>query len=70
MALVANLLGDSGPEESIRTLAKAQAAGKTSFGGLHFFAFGGFLKTCKFVSAMQHGRIKLDSKGEGFSVNV
>lgn len=70
MALVANLLGDSGPEESIRTLARAQAAGKTNFGGLHFFAFGGFLKTCKFVSAMMRGNIELDSKGEAFRVRV
>lgn len=68
MGLVASLLGDSGPEGSIRTLAAAQAAGKTGFGGLHFFAFGGFLKTCKFVSAVMHGNITLDAKGDGFSV--
>lgn len=70
MALVANLLGDSGPEETIRTIAREQAAGKVNFLGLHFFAFGGFLKTSKFISAIQHGRITLDSKGEDFKVNV
>jgi methylenetetrahydrofolate reductase (NADPH) len=70
MGLVANLLGDSGPEDSIRALAAAQAAGKTKFGGLHFFAFGGFLKTSKFVAAIQKGQITLDAKGEGFSVST
>ena len=70
LALVANLLGDSGPEETIRTLAKAQAAGKVKYNGLHFFAFGGFLKTSKFVAAMQKGNFTLDSKGEGFKVSV
>ena len=68
--LVGKLLGDSGPEGSIRTLAAAQAAGKTGFGGLHFFAFGGFLKTCKFVSAVQRGDITLDAKGDGFSAST
>ena len=70
MALVANLLGDSGPEETIRTIARDQAAGKVNFNGLHFFAFGGFLKTSKFIAAIQQGRITLDSKGEAFKVSV
>ena len=70
MALVANLLGDSGPEETIRTLARAQAGGKANFSGLHFFAFGGFLKTSKFVAAIQRGSITLDSKGESFRVDL
>ncbi|RYZ68607.1 MAG: hypothetical protein EOP08_00100 [Proteobacteria bacterium] len=69
-SLIASLLGDSGPEESIRTLARAQAAGQTKFAGLHFFAFGGFLKTSKFVSAMQKGRISLSKDGEDFKVDV
>jgi methylenetetrahydrofolate reductase (NADPH) len=69
-SLVASLLGDSGPEGSIRSLARAQAAGKTNFSGLHFFAFGGFLKTCKFVSAMQQGRLSLSGDGEDFKVQV
>jgi methylenetetrahydrofolate reductase (NADPH) len=69
-SLVASLLGDSGPEGSIRTLAKAQASGKTHFSGLHFFAFGGFLKTSKFVAAMQRGDITLSRDGEDFKVSV
>ena len=67
---LASLLGDSGPEETIRTLAKAQAAGKTNFTGLHFFAFGGFLKTTKFVAAMQRGAITLSKDGSDFKVEV
>jgi methylenetetrahydrofolate reductase (NADPH) len=69
-SLIASLLGDSGPEESIRALAKTQASGETKFAGLHFFAFGGFLKTSKFVSAMQKGRISLSKDGEDFKVDV
>ncbi len=69
-SLVAALLGDSGPEGSIRTLARAQAKGETDFAGLHFFAFGGFLKTSKYVSAMQRGNITLSKDGEDFKVNV
>ena len=61
IALVANLLGDNGPEETIRTIAREQAAGSVNFNGLHFFAFGGFLKTSKFVAAIQQGNITLDS---------
>ena len=70
LALVANLLGDSGPEETIRTIAREQAANTVNFNGLHFFAFGGFLKTSKFVAAIQQGNITLDSKGEAFKVHV
>lgn len=69
-SLVASLLGDSGPEGSIRTLAKAQSKGETDFAGLHFFAFGGFLKTSKYVAAMQRGNITLSKDGEDFKVSV
>jgi methylenetetrahydrofolate reductase (NADPH) len=69
-SLVASLLGDSGPEGTIRTLARAQSAGQVKFDGLHFFAFGGFLKTCKFVAAMQSGSFALSKDGEDFKVAV
>jgi methylenetetrahydrofolate reductase (NADPH) len=69
-SLVASLLGDSGPEGSIRTLAKAQGSGQVKFSGLHFFAFGGFLKTSKFVAAIQRGDITLSKDGEDFKVSV
>lgn len=67
--LVANLLGDSGPEGSIRTLARAQAEGRIKFSGLHFFAFGGFLKTSRFVAAIQRGDFQLSKDGEDFKVS-
>lgn len=69
-SLVANLLTDSGPEDSVRSLTRAQSSGEVNFVGLHFFAFGGFLKTCKWVAAVQRGAIKLDSNGEGFKVSL
>ncbi|HEV7632381.1 MAG TPA: methylenetetrahydrofolate reductase [Steroidobacteraceae bacterium] len=67
--LVGKLLGDSGPEIPARKLARAQGTGETKFAGAHFFAFGGFLKTCKWVSAVQAGRFVLDG-AESFSVTT
>jgi methylenetetrahydrofolate reductase (NADPH) len=69
-SLVASLLTDSGPEGTIRTLARAQSAGQAKFDSLHFFAFGGFLKTCKYVSAIQRGSFTLSKDGEDFKVAV
>jgi len=67
--LVGKLLGDSGPEIPARTLARSQGAGQSKFAGAHFFAFGGFLKTCKWISAVQAGRFVLDG-AESFSVTT
>lgn len=67
--LVGKLLGDSGPEIPARTLARSQGAGEAKFAGAHFFAFGGFLKTCRWVSAVQAGRFVLDG-AESFSVTT
>jgi methylenetetrahydrofolate reductase (NADPH) len=68
--LVGKLLGDSGPEQPLRTLAHSQGMGHSTFGGVHLFAFGGFLKTCKWVSAVQAGRFTVNEKGADFSVSL
>jgi hypothetical protein len=37
---------------------------------VHLFAFGGFLKTTKWVSAVQNGRFKLNPKDGDFEVQL
>ncbi|MDR2214588.1 MAG: methylenetetrahydrofolate reductase [Nevskiaceae bacterium] len=68
--LVGALLTDNGPEEVVVQLSKSQASGASHFAGVHLFAFGGFLKTCKWVSAVQAGRYKVNSKGDDFTVSL
>ncbi|MCC6632474.1 MAG: hypothetical protein IT482_10455 [Gammaproteobacteria bacterium] len=67
---MASLLKDSGPEEVVTQLSASNAAGGTSFESVHLFAFGGFLKTTKWVSAVQNGRFKLNDKDGDFEVQL
>jgi methylenetetrahydrofolate reductase (NADPH) len=60
------LIGEHGPEHVMRDLASARIAGPGSFDGVHFFCFGGFLRTCEWLRHVAEGRFKLDEKG--FSV--
>jgi methylenetetrahydrofolate reductase (NADPH) len=69
-SLVAGLLTDNGPEEVVTQLAKSQGSGASNFQTVHLFAFGGFLKTCKWLSAVQNGRFKMDGKDEDFKVSL
>jgi methylenetetrahydrofolate reductase (NADPH) len=68
--LVGALLTDNGPEEVVTQLAGSQASGASNFAGVHLFAFGGFLKTCKWLAAVQNGRFKVNDKGDDFSVSI
>jgi methylenetetrahydrofolate reductase (NADPH) len=68
-SLIAGLLKDSGPEEVVTQLAAAKAAG-SDFEGVHLFAFGGFLKTTKWASAVQGGRFELNPRDGDFSVQL
>jgi len=68
-SLIAGLLKDNGPEEVVYQLAAAKAAG-SDFEGVHLFAFGGFLKTTKWVSAVQNGRFEIDHKDQDFEVKL
>jgi methylenetetrahydrofolate reductase (NADPH) len=68
-SLIAGLLKDSGPEEVVTQLAAAKAAG-SDFEGVHLFAFGGFLKTTKWVSAVQGGRFELNPRDGDFTVHL
>lgn len=43
------LIGDHGPEHVMRDLASARVGQPGLFDGVHFFCFGGFLRTCEWV---------------------
>jgi methylenetetrahydrofolate reductase (NADPH) len=69
-SLVASLLKDSGPEEVVTQLAVARGSGQSDFESVHMFAFGGFLKTSKWLSAVQAGRFKVNEKDGDFTVQL
>lgn len=60
------LIGDHGPEHVMRDLANAHVTRPGLFDGVHFFCFGGFLRTCDWLQRVAEGRIELTEKG--FSV--
>jgi methylenetetrahydrofolate reductase (NADPH) len=62
----AKLIGEHGPEEVVRDLAGAYEADASTFTGLHFFCFGGYLHTCEWLNKVAAGRIRLSE--HGFSV--
>lgn len=66
---MANLLRTQAPDELITALAKHRAANPASrLVKPHFFAFGGFLKTARWVTAAISGRFVLNGDGTGFRV--
>jgi methylenetetrahydrofolate reductase (NADPH) len=50
------LLGDHGPETLIHDLAVALEQNAAIFNGLHFFCFGGYLRTCEWLKRMSATR--------------
>jgi len=68
--LIGKLLTDTGPEEVVTQLTAAHTSGVSQFCGVHLFSFGGFLKTCKWLSAVQQGRFVLNRKNGDFSVTL
>jgi hypothetical protein len=67
---VASLLKDSGPEEVVTQLSAARGSGQSNFESVHMFAFGGFLKTTRWVSAVQAGRFAVNDKDGDFDVKL
>jgi methylenetetrahydrofolate reductase (NADPH) len=59
------LVGDHGPEKLMRTLAGVSHP--DLYDGLHFFTFGGFLRTCEWLQRVERGDFTLDRHG-GFDV--
>lgn len=50
------LLGDHGPEEVMKDLGLAFEQDASTFDGLHFFCFGGYLRTCEWLKKVAQGR--------------
>jgi methylenetetrahydrofolate reductase (NADPH) len=67
-ASLAALTGELGPQKVVRALAEARAAGTSDFGGLHFYCFGGWLRTCEWLHHVGSGRFTLNHNG-GFELS-
>jgi methylenetetrahydrofolate reductase (NADPH) len=61
------LVGERGPEAVVRGLAEARSAGAADFDGIHFFCFGGYLRTCQWLHTVANGRFELNDSG-GFDL--
>lgn len=57
------VIGDHGPQAVMRSLAEAQLAHASDFTGLHFFCFGGYVRTCEWLHQVAQGRFRLDDSG-------
>ena len=49
------LIGEHGPEHVMRDLASARVSQPGLFDGVHFFCFGGFLRTCGWLQRVAEG---------------
>jgi methylenetetrahydrofolate reductase (NADPH) len=58
-----NLIADHGPQEIMRTLARELGAGTADFSGIHFFCFGGYLRTSKWLYQIERGQFSLTDDG-------
>ena len=65
----ANLLSQQAPDEMVTALAKHRAAHPGSrIKKIHFFAFGGVVKTARWANAVLSGRFVLNKEATGFRV--
>ena len=65
----AKLLRTRAPDDQIAHVARHRLDEPLSrLGGVHFFAFGGVVKTAKWANAVLDGRFKLNHAGSGFTV--
>ncbi len=66
---MANLLSTQAPDEMVTALARHKGANPQSrFKKVHFFAFGGVVKTARWANAVISGRFVLNSQATGFRV--
>jgi methylenetetrahydrofolate reductase (NADH) len=63
---ITRLLVEAGPEGVVRELARYAA---TPIAGVHFFCFGGLLRTARWLRAVREGRFELTEDG-GFRVGA
>ena len=66
---MANLLSTQAPDEMVTALARHKGVNPQSrFKKVHFFAFGGVVKTARWANAVISGRFVLNSQATGFRV--
>ena len=66
---MANLLATQAPDEMVTYLAKHRAEQPDCrFKKVHFFAFGGVVKTARWANAVVSGRFVLNNQATGFRV--
>jgi methylenetetrahydrofolate reductase (NADPH) len=66
---MANLLSTQAPDEMVTSLARHRATHPDSrLKKVHFFAFGGVVKTARWANAVVEGRFVLNSQATGFKV--
>jgi methylenetetrahydrofolate reductase (NADPH) len=66
---MANLLSTQAPDEMVTALARHRGASPQSrFKKIHFFAFGGVVKTARWANAVISGRFVLNNQATGFRV--
>ncbi len=63
---ITRLLVEAGPEVVVRELARR---GGAPIAGVHFFCFGGLVRTARWLRAIREGRFELTSDG-GFRVGT
>jgi methylenetetrahydrofolate reductase (NADPH) len=63
---ITRLLVEAGPEAVVRDIARA---GEAPIAGVHFFCFGGLVRTARWLRAVREGRFELTSDG-GFRVGA
>jgi methylenetetrahydrofolate reductase (NADPH) len=61
------LLAQQGPEKIVRRIAHSQA--RLGIAGLHFFPFGGFAQSARWIANTAAGRFQLVEPDKSFSVN-
>ncbi len=66
---MANLLSTQAPDEMVTAIARHRAANPSSrLQKVHFFAFGGVVKTATWANAVAEGRVALNGQGTGFRI--
>jgi methylenetetrahydrofolate reductase (NADPH) len=67
-ASILKIMDSHGPDDVVLELAQAKLADQGVVAELHFFCFGGFLRTCEWLHAVAAGRFELNATG-GFDVD-
>jgi methylenetetrahydrofolate reductase (NADPH) len=68
---IVRLLMEAGPDDVLRQLARFAAEhGPGQFAGIHFFSFGGFARTARWIRSVQDGRFEIVPDRPGFRVGV